>query len=190
MKNILSIILLFVGFQLAAQNFMPKEVLFQLRNENARLEVERNLIQHFGSFADFRIKQEVSKPMRIYLLGWDQDQISEREVLEFLSTQSAVSVAQLNHVIEERLTPNDPLFANQWHFIDPQDNDIDADLAWDITTGGTTALGDEIVACIVEGNGAKWDQEDILPNHWVNVNEIAGNGIDDDNNGYVDDYDG
>lgn len=190
MKNILSITLLFVGFQLAAQNFMPKEVLFQLRNENARLEVERNLIQHFGSFADFRIKQEVSKPMRIYLLGWDQDQISEREVLEFLSTQSAVNVAQLNHVIEERLTPNDPLFGNQWHFIDPQDNDIDADLAWDITTGGTTALGDEIVACIVEGNGAKWDQEDILPNHWVNVNEIAGNGIDDDNNGYVDDYDG
>ena len=191
MKTIVGILLMIMmGLTSYSQDFMSKEVLVQIKREGTILEVERSLMQHFGSFADFRIKQNVSKPMRIFLLTWEQEGISEKEVLEFLGVQPEVNVAQLNHIIEERTTPNDPLFANQWQFVDPQDNDIDADLAWDITTGGTTALGDEIVACIVEGNGSKWDQEDILPNHWVNTNEIAGNGIDDDNNGYVDDYDG
>lgn len=190
MKKVIWLLMVLVGMNISAQDFMPKEVLVQIKDNGSWLEVERNLAQHFGTFTTFNIKQEVSKPMRICLLGWEHEGITEKEVMEFLSTQSTVSVVQLNHIIEERTTPNDPLFANQWHFIDPQDNDIDADLAWDITTGGTTAVGDEIVACIVEGNGAKWDQEDILPNHWVNNNEIAGNGIDDDNNGYVDDYDG
>jgi hypothetical protein len=190
MKKVIWLLMVLVGMNMSAQDFMPKEVLVQIKDNGSWLELERNLAQHFGTFTTFHIKQEVSKPMRICLLGWEQEGITEKEVMEFLSTQSAVSVVQLNHIIEERTTPNDPLFGNQWHFIDPQDNDIDADLAWDITTGGTTAVGDEIVACIVEGNGSKWDQEDILPNHWVNNNEIAGNGIDDDNNGYVDDYDG
>ncbi len=191
MKTIVGFfMMMMIGLVAYSQDFMFKEVLVQIKKEGSIVEVERSLMQHFGSFADFRIKQNVSKPMRIFLLTWEQEGISEKEVLEFLGVQPEVNVAQLNHIIEERTIPNDPLFANQWHFVDPQDNDIDADLAWDITTGGATALGDEIVACIVEGNGSKWDQEDILPNHWVNTNEIAGNGIDDDNNGYVDDYDG
>ena len=31
---------------------------------------------------------------------------------------------------------------------------------------------------------------DLIGNHWVNDAEIPGNGIDDDENGFVDDYDG
>jgi hypothetical protein len=38
--------------------------------------------------------------------------------------------------------------------------------------------------------GGKWNTADIVDNHWVNVHEIPLNNIDDDNNGYIDDYDG
>ena len=70
------------------------------------------------------------------------------------------------------------------------DNDIDSDLAWDITTGGTTANGDRIVVAVLEGGGSNYNHVDLIDNHWVNSAEVPGNGIDDDGNGFVDDYNG
>jgi hypothetical protein len=128
--------------------------------------------------------------MRAWLGTFNHTQISLDEVIATLKTIPGVSLAQANHKIESRAIPNDPFFGNQWHHQQANDKDIDTDLAWDITTGGTTAFGDDIVVCVVEPNGTKWDQPDILPNHWVNEGEIPNNGIDDDDNGYVDDYDG
>ena len=59
--------------------------------------------------------------------------------------------------------------------------------AWDnYTTGGTSALGDEIVIAIID-DGFDLDHEDL--NFWQNDNEIP-NGVDDDNNGYIDDFEG
>ena len=62
-----------------------------------------------------------------------------------------------------------------------------ADEAWQITTGGTTALGDTIVICIID-NGVDLNHADIIPNLWKNHGEIPNNAIDDDQNGYIDDY--
>ena len=80
--------------------------------------------------------------------------------------------------------PNDTQFSQQWHHVDASDNDIDSDLAWNITTGGSTALGDAIVVCIVEGFDRT--HADLSANAWVNTFEIDGNGIDDDGDGIVD----
>ncbi|NRA52321.1 MAG: S8 family serine peptidase, partial [Phaeodactylibacter sp.] len=84
---------------------------------------------------------------------------------------------------------------SQWQYINPgggncvEGADIDADLAWDITTGGLNALGDDIVVCIVD-DGLDPNHQDFGDNVWVNVAEIPDNGIDDDNNGFIDDYAG
>lgn len=67
------------------------------------------------------------------------------------------------------------------------DADIDAPEAWDITTGGITALGDTIVLAIID-DGSSLSHNDL--DFWKNENEIPNNNIDDDNNGYIDDYDG
>ena len=64
--------------------------------------------------------------------------------------------------------------------------DIDADSAWAISTGGLTALGDTIVVCVIDG-GIDLNHDDLTPNRWINYAEIPNNGIDDDNNGFVDD---
>lgn len=64
---------------------------------------------------------------------------------------------------------------------------IKAPEAWDITTGGTTVLGDDIVVAVLDG-GFDLNHEDI--NFWVNDSEIPNNSIDDDGNGYVDDVNG
>ena len=154
--------------------------------EAAQLE----LVNHFGILPEIKVGYEISDIMRAWLFTFNEDVVSLNEIIRFAPTCSSIQLAQANHKIAERIVPNDPSFSQQWFHNDASDNDIDTPEAWDITTGGLTAFGDEIVVCVVEGGGAKWDQEDIVANHWTNTNEIAGNGIDDDNNGYVDDVNG
>ena len=62
--------------------------------------------------------------------------------------------------------------------------DIGAVTAWDTSTGDT----DVIVAVI--DTGVDYNHEDLQGNIWTNPNEIAGNGIDDDGNGVIDDVHG
>ena len=112
-------------------------------------------------------------------------------VLREIRKDAWVEAAQFNHNVEPRETiPNDPSLSQQWHHIQSGDHDIDSDLAWDITTGGQTSDGTRIVVAVLEGGGANYNHIDLIDNHWVNENEIPNNGTDDDENGFVDDYDG
>jgi hypothetical protein len=66
-------------------------------------------------------------------------------------------------------------------------NKISAPEAWDISTGGQTVQGDEIVIAVLD-DGFDLNHSDLT--YWKNQYEIPGNGLDDDGNGYPDDYDG
>lgn len=89
--------------------------------------------------------------------------------------------------------PNDPFFHVLWglssagcSICDPgfETPNIDATRAWDMTTGS-----DDVVAVVLD-TGANLQHEDLVANAWINPREIAGNGVDDDGNGYVDDING
>jgi alpha-tubulin suppressor-like RCC1 family protein/subtilisin family serine protease len=58
--------------------------------------------------------------------------------------------------------------------------DIDAVRAWDTTTGSTAVL----VAVI--DTGIRYTHQDLTTQMWRNPDEIAGNGLDDDQDGYID----
>jgi subtilisin family serine protease/fibronectin type 3 domain-containing protein len=83
--------------------------------------------------------------------------------------------------------PNDPRFGEIWAFENTGqtggavDADIDAPRAWDVTHGS----GSTIVAVI--DTGVDYNHPDLRDNMWINGDEIAGDGIDNDGNGYVDD---
>ena len=89
---------------------------------------------------------------------------------------------------------NDPLLSDQWHYINNCDlsvaetsrmgADINVKDAWRLCAGDP----DIIVAICDEG--VKYNHPDLIDNMWVNEDEIPGNGIDDDNNGYIDDIHG
>jgi len=142
--------------------------------------------------ADFAPPVKISDLLNIWLFHSD---LPEQDALNWLRRQPEVRVAQLNHLLENRGIPNDPYFPDQWHFLNngiPNgvfDADMDADQAWDITTGGLTPAGDTIVVAVIDG-GVDASHSDLLPNLWNNWAEIPANGMDDDDNGYIDDFRG
>ncbi len=91
------------------------------------------------------------------------------------------------------ITPlsTDPLLPQQWNWTRDKDSvGINIAESWQLFgTGGKNALNQDIVVAIVDG-GFDYRHPDLSFNRWRNWNEVAGNGIDDDGNGYVDDISG
>ncbi len=81
---------------------------------------------------------------------------------------------------------NDPKVNQIWSFDDASKNGVSVNSAYKIH--GTQAT-ETIIVAIVD-TGIDKNHEDLKSVLWVNPNEISGNGIDDDNNGYIDDVNG
>lgn len=171
--------------------YVPGDVIIQIFDD-ANI---RNLVARAPSNFKLEINQELSPTAHIWQLNFDPNAISHEDMINWFYGQHETQLAQNNYYLKMRSTlPNDPTFTSQWHHNNTgqtggtTDADIDSDLAWDITTGGTTASGHDIVVCLIESGNL--DHQDLSPNRWINTNEIENNGVDDDGNGYVDDYNG
>ncbi|MBC7420513.1 MAG: S8 family serine peptidase [Bdellovibrio sp.] len=73
-------------------------------------------------------------------------------------------------------TGADPLFSSQWGM-----NDIGTTAGWNINRGTN-----KVIVAVID-TGVDYTHEDLMGNLWRNPKEIPNNGIDDDNNGYIDD---
>lgn len=78
--------------------------------------------------------------------------------------------------------PADPLVQEQGHL-----RVLEAEHGFDHV--GFAAAGNEVVIAVID-TGIDMEHEDLKGMLWVNTDEIPGNNIDDDNNGYVDDVNG
>lgn len=99
--------------------------------------------------------------------------------------QKAAKLAQVNGladvdndvIFETHVTPTDPDFASQWHH-----QTIRSSQAW------FDSRGSEDVVIAVIDSGTDFDNANFnSDSFWVNEDEIPDNGIDDDENGYIDD---
>ena len=146
---------------------------------------------------------------RWFLVTFDGDRIPSQMAEKFASV-GCVDHVQYNTVMHRnygsegtpyRYTPkafgefqlpyNDPLLPDQWHYVNNCDisvaetsrpgADINVKDAWKL------CAGDPKVIVAVCDEGVKYSHPDLIDNMWVNEDEIPGNEIDDDNNGYVDD---
>ncbi len=154
-----------------------------------------NLRNYKGRKTGLQLKEQISIPLNIWTVTYDYTQVSGYRLLAHTKEQSEVLAAQFNHYTELRNQPNDPNYPMQWPFLNTGQTsgtagiDLDIEAAWDVTTGGLTPSGDTIVICVID-DGLDPGHDDFAGNLWYNYAEIPNNGIDDDNNGFVDDFRG
>lgn len=183
MKNLMLLILGLVSFSTFSQDlpFEKDEILIQFKKSSTPEIL--NQYQHVF-IKDY---EQISKTMNIWRVYITSETMNEIELTRMFNAHPEVIVSQLNHLVQLRSNvPNDPLFNNQWQYVQANNNDIDADLAWEVTTGGLTTDGDEIVVAIID-DGINIGHPDIFENLYFNSGEIPGDGIDNDGNGYIDD---
>ncbi len=77
------------------------------------------------------------------------------------------------------IRPNDPYYLNQWYL-----SKIEADQAWTKISSSPN-----IIIAVID-SGVQIDHPDLKKNIWVNRGELAGDGIDNDGNGFIDDVHG
>jgi len=116
-----------------------------------------------------------------------------------LAANPAVEYVEANTIIRVNRVPNDAEFTKQYgmnntgHTGGTADADIDATEAWDISTGSK-----DVLVGVID-TGVDYTHPDIAPNYWTNPGESgldasgkdkSTNGVDDDGNGYIDDFRG
>lgn len=130
-------------------------------------------------------EETLIQSLNVHLFSQLEEKAVKKPFLEQLKNHPVVIDAIENVAIEQRANiPNDPRYGEQWAV-----ERIGMPDVWDITTGGTTINGDEIVIAIIDTDFVV-EHEDLSGNIWQNKGEIPNNRIDDDGNGLVDDVHG
>lgn len=171
--------------------FVPGEVVVKLRP--AARGVAGALAQGMN------LQMTRSSPSGEFVVLKDNTGKDVQQLADSLKADPNVEYAEPNYLYYALGTPNDPRFNQLWGMHNTgqtggtADADIDAPEAWDITTGDTT-----VIVGVID-TGIDYKHPDLAANMWTNPGEDAwsdpnnpntGNGIDDDNNGYVDDWRG
>ncbi len=128
-----------------------------------------------------RIERRLTRP-GLYVIRFDAFDIDTARAMaaRYTRESAALLYAEPDFIVFAcDTTPDDPLFSQLWGL-----SRIGAPRAWDWNTG----QGRTVVAVIDSGINAL--HPDLAGNLWTNPLEIAGNAIDDDDNGYVDDVQG
>jgi serine protease len=138
-----------------------------------------NMIEQVFPFLNKTTLEKTESLSRIYYLHYSSNYDPIQAAAE-ISRDPAVEYAEPKYLYPLLDIPNDPQYSimTQFPF-------IQADTAWGIVKGDSG----EVVIAIVDG-GTDWNHPDLLGNVWTNPGEIAGNGIDDDGNGFIDDVHG
>ncbi len=115
--------------------------------------------------------------------GWYKAILSE-QIFQRLQRSKDVQYVGRNHELKLLLEPND-LDPRQWAFKNPLGFDVSAPGAWDLVS-----TAEEVVVAVID-SGIQWKHSDLRDNLWINQAEAEGQaGVDDDNNGYIDDVKG
>lgn len=189
-----------------SQDYVPGEIIVKLKNIPNKIGLNPHGIVETGltSIDTLNSKHEVTSmervcektgPLkkhgldRIFLLKTSKNADIDNVIGEF-ERDPNVEYAEPNYIVNIDLVSNDPDFSKLYGLHNTgqtggiPDADIDAPEAWDIQTGSS----DLLIAVI--DTGVDYGHEDLSANMWTNPGEIPDNYIDDDENGFIDDYRG
>lgn len=124
------------------------------------------------------------------LANFKLDSITAKQAIEKLANHPAIEYVEPDYQVKALGIPDDSRFDELWGMHNTgqtggtADADIDAPEAWDITVGSR-----DVIVGVID-TGIDYTHPDLAANAWRNPGEIAGDGIDNDGNGYIDDVHG
>lgn len=174
MRKLVLLLCLIIGsYQMEAQ-VIKNSYIVDLKKGTAANVLENNrLLQHVSN-AEMKM---LSSDLDIIQIttdskGWE----------EWLNNNPYVEHWGYNQYVHPRKVPNDEYFHLQWglHLINAED-------AWEVATGGHDINNREIVIAVLD-ESYDLDHPELEGRIFTNEGEIPDDGIDNDNNGYTDDY--
>ncbi len=176
----------------ASAHYSPGEILVRFRKHAEPVRTSRSEILLAENRRQIPVQierldgTEIVEGLRLARVAAD-DTVA---AINALRARPDVIYAEPNFIRRKDVTPNDPRYADQWALKNTgqnggtPDRDIKAEQAWNATTGSRS-----IVVGVID-EGIDINHEDLRDNVWRNPADVAGNGVDDDNNGFVDDVNG
>ncbi len=179
MDDLVKKIVLFIFLVLGMVGFSPTSHSANPSKKNYLMKLKKYFrdINAKQAFAKYRFKNyRVIKEINLYVM----EDLTETE-LNLLKAKFKDHMVYLeeDYPVKAFTSPNDPQFSAQSGLKRMFMQD-----AWDISTGS------QEVIVAVSDSGVDIDHPDLANQIWTNAGEIPGNGIDDDNNGYIDDVSG
>ncbi|MDA0577144.1 MAG: S8 family peptidase [Verrucomicrobia bacterium] len=156
-------------FAQAGITHAPGVVIIKFRSGADSVLVNRVMVRH-----GLKVQRAIARinVLRCQIPAGQHEELTAR----LLASYPIVDFAEPDYIRHASFTPTDPGYNAQWDM-----HKIRMPQAWDITRGAAS-----VVVAVVD-TGIDLDHPDLVNNLWRNPGEIAGNNIDDDSNGYIDD---
>ncbi|MCI0630326.1 MAG: S8 family serine peptidase [Phycisphaerales bacterium] len=162
----------------------------------AQLGVQQWRKQFIGADPLLALRRGVPDLSGYYVVRFDPTLATVDEVVAAYRADPFVIDAEPIGIHPVFIVPNDGNYPSQWHLNQANDKDIDAPEAWNIETGDPT-----IIVAVLD-TGVRYYHKDLGGsnasaanpmgtdgNMWINGPERTGTaGVDDDGNGFVDDW--
>jgi len=183
---VLFLLLAAVSSAQGREPYAPSEVLIrlspQVQNAPAWLASQRLSVTRRIAGSSAKTPSNPGDLYRVSLLAKE----SVYDAIARLRKRPEVAWVQPNyHYRLLETTPNDPFLSVQWHLDNsPSEPDIQATKAWDTTTGS-----DSVLVAVID-TGIDYAHPDLVANLWTHPGETPGDALDNDGNGYIDDWRG
>ncbi|MEH7302051.1 S8 family serine peptidase, partial [Neobacillus drentensis] len=151
--------------------------------------------------AAFKKKHPFKIKKKLHSIGADivkvDDGANVDSLVKTLKTDPSVAYVQPNYKYTIASLPNDPGFSKLWGLNNTgqsingtsEVNDIDIDYPEAMEEFAKSVNQQQVIVGVID-TGIDLNHPDLKDSIWTNPAEIAGNGIDDDQNGYIDDVHG
>lgn len=143
-----------------------------------------NLIDFKALEEKYAIKISKNLGLDSRLVKFKTTDYTMEEILTLLNSESVIASAEPDYAMKVAGSPTaEPYYSNLWGLKNMSYGyDINIESAWDISLGSNS-----VVVGVID-SGIDYQNPDLNDNVWVNSSEIPDNLIDDDANGYIDDY--
>ena len=172
--------------------FVPNEVLIKFKDGKSSTKAKSTALSLIGGTIVETIQTSAMKSANRDEVLLVSSKLNTLDAIAQLKGHAEIKYAEPNFIYNHHATSNDPSYTSGtlWGMYGDATTPSNqygsqAGEAWALGNTGSSTV---YVGIIDEGY--MFDHEDLTANAGTNPGEIAGNGIDDDNNGYIDDVNG